>query len=1142
MKSRISKYLILLLLVSGIKSSAQNKQLFFNPILGNDGIFLGKVNSIAQDPYGYIWLSDQDNGSIIRYDGSRMTSFKFDQKNPNSLGGTYPECLFADTTGVIWIGFYGTGLDRYDPESGKFTHFRHKQGDPTSLSNDTVASVLMDHKGNLWVGTYGGLDYLDQETGKFTHYAQSDNDPSSLSCNKIRIIYEDHQGTLWIGTGNPFVNDTDGGLNRFDPKTGKFIRYMQNTNDSQSLINNKVRAIFEDSRGTFWIGTAGNDGLLTMDRTKGVFTHHLYNPQKPDQLSRPPVKKDDKFDHVTFIKEDGKGSIWIGTFSQGILHYDPLTQTMSHFSSSEKNNSGFKDDSGWCALVSREGVFWVSTQEKNLYRVDPFRNIIPHFQTPSVTALYEDHNSTLWYGTRTEGLFRKDSGIDTPHQYKKIPNDMNSLSVDNVNSIYNDPEGDLWLGSWGGGINRFNPATAKFTHYRHDPKNNKSLSSDNVIVIYRDKNSALWIGTTDGCDLFEPATGYFKHYLNNSKDTNSISRNITVCFLEDTQNNFWVGTWNGGGVNLMNRQNGKFKHYLFDESVNNIYEDSQGVIWVGTTSGIFQYDRKSDKFSQLDEKRIGFHIPNAWSIIEDKEHNLWFSSGPGIVRLNISRDKISIFGKNNGVNGGSLSYQAGYFSPQGYLYYANADGYYSFQPEKLSFNTMAPSIILNSFWIAGKQINSSVGGPFHYSLAKSREIDLKFNQNIFSIGLTAIDFSNPEDSKIIYRLKNYDRDWLDIGSDGRASYYDVPPGKYTFEIKAFNSNNGITTGKAVEIIISPPFWKTGIAYLVYLLLFITGIFGVDRFQRRRLLQTERERTRDRELAQAKEIEKAYTELKTTQAQLIQSEKMASLGELTAGIAHEIQNPLNFVNNFSEVNKELIAEMRTEIDRGNIAEVKAIAIDIEENEKKILQHGKRADAIVKGMLQHSRSSSGIKELANINAIADEYLRLAYHGLRAKDKSFNATMKTNFDQSIGYITIIPQDIGRVILKLITNAFYAVDEKKKTLDLQGLENIQGQPIYEPTVTVRTSRVPSLGGGGVLSINDVSRSKVLLSVKDNGNGIPQKNLDKIFQPFFTTKPSGEGTGLGLSLSYEIITKGHGGELKVVTKEGEFTEFIIIL
>ena len=244
--------------------------------------------------------------------------------------------------------------------------------------------------------------------------------------------------------------------------------------------------------------------------------------------------------------------------------------------------------------------------------------------------------------------------------------------------------------------------------------------------------------------------------------------------------------------------------------------------------------------------------------------------------------------------------------------------------------------------------------------------------------------------------------------------------------------------------------------------------------------------------------------------------MASLGELTAGVAHEIQNPLNFVNNFSEVSNELMDEMKAELEKGNTGEAKIIADDIKQNLEKILHHGKRADAIVKGMLQHSRSSSGVKELTDINALCEEYLRLAYHGLRAKDKSFNATMKTDFDESIGKINILAQDIGRVILNLINNAFYVVDEKKK-LGVEG---------YEPTVSLSTKKI---------------NGKVELKVNDNGSGIPQKVLDKIFQPFFTTKPTGHGTGLGLSLSYDVI-KAHGGDIKVQTKEGEGSEFIIQL
>ena len=269
-------------------------------------------------------------------------------------------------------------------------------------------------------------------------------------------------------------------------------------------------------------------------------------------------------------------------------------------------------------------------------------------------------------------------------------------------------------------------------------------------------------------------------------------------------------------------------------------------------------------------------------------------------------------------------------------------------------------------------------------------------------------------------------------------------------------------------------------------------------------------------SQSESLKKALYELKSTQGQLIQSEKMASLGELTAGIAHEIQNPLNFVNNFSEVNTELIDELEQEAGKGNLDEVKAIAKDIKENEQKITHHGKRADAIVKGMLLHSRSSSGVKEPTDINKLTDEYLRLAYHGLQAKNKSFNATLKTDFDESIGNINIIPQDIGRVLLNLYNNAFYAVNEKQKA----------ESETYEPAISISTKRVDD---------------KILISVTDNGNGIPQKVVDKIFQPFFTIKPTGQGTGLGLSLAYDIV-KAHGGEFLVDTKEGDYTEFVFTL
>jgi signal transduction histidine kinase len=311
-------------------------------------------------------------------------------------------------------------------------------------------------------------------------------------------------------------------------------------------------------------------------------------------------------------------------------------------------------------------------------------------------------------------------------------------------------------------------------------------------------------------------------------------------------------------------------------------------------------------------------------------------------------------------------------------------------------------------------------------------------------------------------------------------------------------------------------WLSGWAGLVYLLLLFLLLYFWGRYSSRRHLKENlilNQKLTERTSALTTSLEN----LRQTQDQLIQSEKMASLGELTAGIAHEIQNPLNFVNNFSEANSELLEDLNKFLDEGDLSEAKTLMKDIELNMNKITFHGKRADSIVKGMLLHSRSNSGQKIPTNINNLTDEYLRLSYHGLRAKDKSFNAQFIMNFDEKTGELMLVQQDIGRVLLNLFNNAFYSVTEKKKSIP-------EG---YDPTVTVSTKR---------------KKDSIEIRIRDNGLGIPKKVIDKIFQPFFTTKPAGQGTGLGLSLSYDIISREHGGKIDVISKENEFTEFLIEL
>ena len=572
-----------------------------------------------------------------------------------------------------------------------------------------------------------------------------------------------------------------------------------------------------------------------------------------------------------------------------------------------------------------------------------------------------------------------------------------------------------------------------------------------------------------------------------------------------------------------------------------LYQDSEDVLWAGTLIGLYKYNANIDDFIPFTTPGLAANIPQVYSIVEDNQKNLWLTTSNNIVRINPERTETSVFDQNYGVGQDAFNFFAGYKKNNGEIYFGDATGYFSFFPDEILGNLKTPEIIFTDFHLSDKKLIPGDGGPLNENLNTQKEIKLQYNQNVFSIDFTIADYANPAQNRLTYYLENYDIKWRDANAEHKAYYFNVPPGKYVFHLKGVNSY-GVWAEKSINIIIMPPWYRTLLAYGIYALLFILIVFSFDRIMRRRIVQRERQKTQERELAQAKEIEKAYTELKATQSQLIQAEKMASLGELTAGIAHEIQNPLNFVNNFSEVNNELLDDLKEAIAKNDQAEIEAIFKDLKENESKVTSHGKRAESIVKGMLMHSRGSSGQKEPTDINALADEYLRLSYHGFRAKDKSFNADFKLEADESLPKIEVAPQDIGRVLLNLINNAFYAVDKRAKELTPQppegGLRKAQNK--YKPTVIVSTaSFIPPSGDDR--PDESVGRGGVNITVKDNGSGIPSSIKEKIFQPFFTTKPTGSGTGLGLSLSYDIV-KAHGGEITVSSKENEGTEFIIHL
>ena len=1055
MKNRLNYFAFILTFSFFIvySSPAKSQQFAFTRTYLFEENVRGFITCIAQDSKGYMWFTGT---SLYRYDGYHVVTYKNDPANHQSISPSRLEYIYIDHNDIIWIGTVGSGLDRFDPSTGIFTHYRNNPGDSSSLSNNIVTVILEDNEGTLWIGTHGGLNRLDKKTGKFIRFKKNANDSTSLSNDQVRALYQDKKGVLWVGCGSPYNNETpegEGGLNRMDKKTGKFVRYMHQANNPNTLLDNKVRAIYEDSHANFWVGTFG-DGLHIMDREKGTFRRYLYDSLHPEKLSGPHVKED--YHGISFITEDKAGGIWIGAFLAGLNHYDPKTSKLTRYEAENDNVKALEENTVWYATSSREGVIWITTQS-NVYHIDPLRKSIPHTETGGrVHAFHEDSSGVLWMASDT-GLIRRDKKNNIIQYFVNNSDDPVSISSNLVLSVYEDSRGSIWAGT-DKGLDLLNKQTNKFTRFRHDDAKIGSISDGGILSIVEDRHGAFWIATDGGLDLMDRQTGITRHYRHNSLDTNSLGSNAVYKIFEDKSGNLWVGTRGSGGINLLDTQTGHFKHYLRGSSIAEIFQDSYGIIWVGTQSGLYRRNSDADDFLAFIDPTSELGTANIVSIVEDNQKNLWVGSQSAIIKLNPSRDETAIYGRKYGVISNSSYDLAGYKTSRGELLFGDGTGYYHFFPPDLNINAIAPQLQITDFKIADITLKPGKT-PLTKPIEQMEEIRLNYKQDIFSIDFAGIHYSSIDENRHYFMLEGYDKKWRKAGIEKTAGYFNMAPGKYVFKIKT-SSSDGIWAEKMLTIIITPPWWHTWWAYAFYMILVAGAIWGIVYYRSHSLIKEKRfleheVKLRTAEVVQQKEeiaiqrdnLAQTLLELKSIQDQLIQREKMASLGELTSGIAHEIKNPLNFVTNFAEVTRELLKEMNDQLDKGHISDVKIIATDAKENLEKIAHHGKLADAIVQGMLQHAGKSTGTKEPTDINAFTDQYLRLCYNRLKVKDKSFYTTLQTDFDDTVEKVNIVPEEVGKVLLNIIGNSFYAVAEKKK----------QSGDVYEPIVSVSTKKINS-------------------------------------------------------------------------------------
>ncbi|MCI0695511.1 ATP-binding protein [candidate division KSB1 bacterium] len=1169
-------------IISWAASSAQpwfenaRDHINFEHLTVEQGLSQNTIQCILQDGKGFIWFGTPDG--LNRYDGYGFKVYKPDPGNLQSLSENKIESIYEDRAGILWIGTQNGGLNQFDPATETFQRYQHDPRNPRSLSSNNILTIYEspDRDGALWIGTDQGLNQFDRATGTFRRYQHDSKNPRSLPHKSVSAIYEDRFGELWIGT-------VGGGLcrmSRQDEATGIFRSYKHDPKNPQSLIDDVINDICEDQAGRLWIGTSGGLSCLRLeDRATETpaglaFCNYQYNSQNSSSLSQ---------NYIRSIYVDRSGVIWIGTRGGGLNRFDPGSETptgatFQHYQNDPQNPFSLSSDDIFSIGEDRAGGIWVGTRN-GVNRFERAPAPFQHYQHDpnnprslsdnSVWAIYEDRAGDVWIGTLSGGLDRFERATGTPTgvaftHFRHEPKDPRSLNDNSVWSIYEDRAGTLWIGTREGGLNQFDRATGTFRHFQRDPNNPQSLRHNWVTSILDDAAApgVLWIGTWGGgLNRFDRNTATFKNYRNDPQNPKSLSANGVWLVYEDRSGTLWLGT--EAGLEQFERATETFKHYQHDpdnpqclsnNSIWSIHEDRAGVLWVGTRGGLNRFDRQTGTFKHYREKD---GLPNEviYGILGDAHGNLWLSTNKGIVKFNPETGTIKSYEARDGLQSNEFNANAAFQNRRGEMFFGGINGFNVFHPDSVKDNPYVPPVVITAL----KRYNTDVAEGIAISekgISARNEIELSYKDNILNFEFAALSFRNSFKNQYAVRLEGFNDNWIQLSTQRQATFTNLGPAEYTLQVKGAN-NDGVwnEAGATLKLIITPPWWKTTWAYALYAALGLGFLYTARRFELKqreqkarikeselralaaeaqaKALQAENARQKS-ELQKAVELKAAYqaleeshANLKATQTQLIQAEKMASLGQVVAGVAHEIKNPLNFVNNFAELSVELanelsdaLADEKEKLDAQELVNIESLLENLRQNAGKINAHGKRADGIVHSMMQHARVSSGRREPADVHALLRQAVNFAYHAMRARDAAFDLTVESDYDASIAPVQVVPQNLSRAFLNIVSNACQATQQRKK-------DNKDNPDGFSPKLSIRSK---NLG------------DRIEIRIRDNGSGIPPEIRDKIFNPFFTTKPAGQGTGLGLSISYDIIVQEHKGEIKFESEEGSFTEFVVYL
>ena len=1108
----------------------------FRHLTTEDGLANGSVLAIAQDALGFLWVGTADG--LTRYDGATMRAFR-QEETAEGLGSSVVQALAAGDGGAMWVGT-AAGLDRYDPATERFVRV---EGLPAS----EVLALHADGEGGAWVGTTGGAARVSPEGEVTASYG------AGASAGAAVAAFAETDGALWLGT--------DQGLARLDPGAGRIEPVRADT-----LAQLNVSSLAPSATGDLLVGTLGA-GLLR------------YRPGAG--FSRVELAGGVLGDIVAAVYEDADASIWVGTIGAGLLRIRPGGAAPDVFVHRDDNPASLADDQVSALMEDRQGLLWVGTYD-GLDRFDRSRGAVTRLRhdpqdratlaSDDVNAILAGSGGTLYIGT--------DVSVDRTTDGERFEHTRITTSgtaiAHGATALLEDRAGVVWVGTDGYGLHRLDgDELVKRAGVMGATQGNRRNEAS-ITTLLEGRDGRLWIGTvSDGLVLYDRADDRAVHY----RAADGLASDHVESLAEDARGTVWVGTVAGlcrvdaaaGAGAFTCFAPGEGERGLRGGTVQALWSGDDGALWAGTREGLHRLDtRDVDAGFTFIGPDEGLPGANVLGLIEDADGMLWASTNGGLAQVEPVTRTVSkrIAPRAGATLGGALARDA-----EGRILVGGTAGLLAFDPDQLaSLNPNPPQVVLTNVEVDGEPVVPGPDAELEAAAPVADRLQLGPDASVVTFEYAGLHFSEPAQNRYRYRLDGFDDDWREAGDAGarrEVTYTNLDAGRYTFEVEASNADGVWSEAAAsLDVVVRPPWWRTLWAYLAFGALAAVGLWRADAWQRARLLREERDRAERREaelraataeaerrkveaeadvlkaeaerqsaeLERAREaqeanaklaaantrLESSLSDLQAAQAQLVQAEKLASLGQLTAGIAHEIKNPLNFVNNFADLSVDLAAELTDEL-HGNpdqpvsalLGELDPILEDLRENARRIHEHGQRADRIVRAMLLHSRGGSDEKARVNLNAFVEEYANLAYHGAKANDADFQVTLDRQLDAEAGEAEVVPQEMGRVLINLLTNAFYAVQKRSR------------DRTSDPRVTVRTRR---------------EDATVVVEIEDNGTGMTEETQRRIFEPFFTTKPTGQGTGLGLSLAHDIVVGVHGGDLMVTSAPGEGTTFTITL